>query len=83
MAKKNQQDEIFNNDMLDEDIIVGEDGKVTITANALPEAEEGAVINLTDLKSGDGVNYSLTFDEDIPQDSMFNKFVNWFRINND
>ena len=22
-------------------------------------------------------------EEDIPKDSMFNKFVNWFRINND
>ena len=58
---------------LDENIFVGEDGKVTIAADALPYAEEGAVVKLTDLKAGDGITYSLTFDEEIPQDSATHK----------
>lgn len=65
----------FNeNAKLDEDILVGEAGKVTLKASALPEEiSEGTTITLTDLKSGDGVNYSLTFDENIAQDDATHK----------
>ncbi len=58
---------------LDRDIFVGEDGKVTVKASALPQATEGATVVLTDLKAGDGVNYTLTFDEEIAQDTSTHK----------
>lgn len=59
---------------LDEDIFVGEDGTVTVKASALPDTvEEGAKVKLTDSKSGDGVTYTLTFDEEITQDTSAQK----------
>lgn len=65
---------IKDNAELDEDILIGEDGKVTIKSSALPEEiSEGTAVALTDLKSGDGVNYSLTFDEEIDQDDSTHK----------
>lgn len=59
---------------LDEDIFVGEDGTVTVKASALPDTvEEGAKVKLTDSKSGDGVTYTLTFDDEITQDTSAQK----------
>lgn len=56
------------------DILVGEDGKVTVKASALPTSySEGAKVVLKDLDSNDGVNYTLTFDEEIAQDSTTHK----------
>lgn len=59
---------------LDRDIFVGDGGKVTVKASALPSnVSEGTTVVLTDSNSKDGVNYTLTFDTDIAQDSSLHK----------
>lgn len=72
-AKGGQQfklEGINENATLDKDIVVGEDGKVTVMESALPDdISKGAKVTLTDLKAEDGVDYTLTFEEDIPQDT--------------
>lgn len=59
---------------LDKDIFVGDGGKVIVKASALPSnVSEGTTVVLTDSDSKDGVNYTLTFDDDIAQDSTVHK----------
>ena len=47
------------------------------------EDEEDDIFERKEEKSSNDIDFEVELaDEDIPQDTLFNKFVNWFRIGN-